>query len=182
MIIIENKKIHDFIVEKDKLVDEGRALAKDLDVIQDKITDYETKEKAITEKVKAPKELEEEGNKIAKIIEDSMKRLEVLGQQIEQTKLDAIPKKMKEEHQALMDTRKEKESMQAKIALKIQKIKDRIVPKIQKDITPSLRRSKMKEIDIGKFEDIETARTKDGKIMINTFNHLEDWMRKFSQK
>lgn len=172
MITIENKKLADWIVAKDELVTEGRKIQGDIESLQKKIEVYEGKEKVITGKVVPKKELTDEGDRLAKGIEGTMKRLEELGKLIEQEKLDAIPKEMKEAHQALLKERQEKEREQAKIALKIQKIKDRCVPLIQKEIKPLLK----------EYEDIETARVKDGKVVINTFNHLNDWIRQFKSR
>ena len=101
-----------------------------------------------------------------------MKRLEELGNLIEQQKLDAIPKDIKTAHQALMKEREELERERNKIALKVQKIKDRVVPLIQKEVKPLLK----------EYEDIDTAKTKDGKVTINTFNHLNDWIRAFKSR
>lgn len=172
MLEIKNKKLHDWIVDKDRLVDEGRKIQGEIEKIQTKIEGYEKQEKEITGKIIPKKELTDEGDKLAKEIEATMKRLEVIGQQIEQEKLDAIPKEIKDSHQTLLKERQEKEREQAKIALKIQKIKDRVVPLIQKEVKPLLK----------EYEDIETAKTKNGKVFINTFNHLDEWKRKFKSK
>lgn len=172
MITIENKKLHDWIVQKDELVSEGRKIQTEIERIQKGIENYEKKEKEITGKIIPRKELTDEGDELARGIESTMKRLEELGRMIEQEKLDAIPKSIKEAHQTLLKERQEKERNQAKIALKIQKIKDRVVPLIQKEVKPLLK----------EYDDIETAKVKDGKVIINTFNHLEDWKRVFKSK
>lgn len=172
MITIENKKLHDYIVDKDTLVVEGRKIQTEIESIQKKIEKFEKQEKEITAKIIPRKELIEEGDKLAKGIEATMKRLEELGQIIEKEKLDAIPKEIKEAHQTLLKERSAKERDQAKLALKIQKIKDRCVPLIQKEVKPLLK----------EYDDIETARAKDGVVVINTFNHLEDWKRKFKSR
>ncbi len=172
MITLENKRLHDFIVSKDTLVAEGRKISQQIEDIEKKCGVYEKKEKSITLKVKPPKELQEEGDKLADEINKSIKRLEEIGMKIEKSKLDAIPKEMKDEHMALL---KEKEGMERdrnKIALKVQKIKDRVVPLIQREVKPLLK----------EYDDIETAKTKDGKVVITTFNHLDDWVKKFKSK
>ncbi len=181
-IVLENKKLHDWIVEKDKIVDEGRKNENVIQKIEKEIKVFEEKEKEITGKIQPKQELIEEGDRLAKSIEGTMKSLEKIGQKIEQDKLDAIPKDMKEKHQALLKEREEKERIRNKLALKVQKIKDRIVPLVQKEVKPILRIEKIVQIDIGAYQDIETARAKDGKVIINTFNHLEDWRNVFRSK
>ncbi len=113
-----------------------------------------------------------EGDLLAKGIEKTMKRLEELGQLIEKQKLDAIPEDMKLAHKAKMKEREVLERERNKIALKVQKIKDRVVPLIQKEVKPLLK----------EYDDIETAKTKNGKVIINTFNHLDDWKRMFKSR
>lgn len=172
MITLDSKKLHDYIVDKDTLVFEGRKISGKIDEIERKIAVFEKKEKEITGKTKPNKELKEEGDKLAKSIETTIKRLEEIGNAIQQKKLEAIPKEMKEEHQGLMKEREKLERDRNKIALKVQKIKDVLVPLVQKACKPLLK----------EYEDIETAKAVDGKVMINTFNHLEDWKRKFKSK
>lgn len=172
MITLENKKLHDWIVQKDELVEQGRAKSREIEAIEKKIETFERKEKQITGEVQPQKELKEEGDGLIKELEKTMKRLEELGKIIEEEKLNAIPKEMKEEHQALLKEREQKERERNKIALKVQKIKDRVVPLIQKEVKPLLK----------EYDDIETAKTKDGKVVINTFNHLVDWKRAFKSR
>lgn len=171
-MIIDNRKIHDYIVEKDRLVGEGRKNEDEIQTLEKKIKVYEDKEKAITGKIKPDEQLKKEGDGLVLQLEKIMKRLEELGKMIEDKKLEAIPKQMKEEHQALMKEREEKERKRNKIALKVQKIKDMVVPLIQKHVKPLLK----------EYDDIETAKTKDGKVVIDTFNHLEDFKRAFKGK
>lgn len=170
MIEIDNKKIHDLIVDKDALVDAGRAVSKKLDELEKQITDFEKKERAITSKVRVV-DLEKKGNEIndtcAKMFEELNK---ILGE-IEQKRLEAIPKEMKDAHYALLAEREKLERERNKLALKVQKVKDKVVPLIQKHVKPLLE----------KYDDIETAKTKDGKVIINTFNYLEDFKSKFNR-
>ena len=63
MITLENKKLHDLIADKDELVNSGRAISKELDIVEVKITRFEEKEKRITEKVVPPKNLTDRGLK-----------------------------------------------------------------------------------------------------------------------
>lgn len=172
MITLKNKKIHDFIVQKDELVNQGRKISATIEDINRKIEEYEVQEKKITGSIQPNKELKDEGDKLAKDIEKTMNRLEEIGQKIEQEKLDAIPKEIKEAHQGLMKEREVLERQQAKLALKVQKIKDKIIPVIRKEVKPLL----------NQYDDIDTAKVKDGEVVINTFNHLEDWKRHFNSR
>ena len=172
MITLDSKRIHDYIVDKDKLVSEGRNISSQIETLEKKIEEFEKKEKEITAKAKPPEELVTEGDKLADGISKTMKRLEEIGNQIEQAKLEAIPKEMKDKHLELIKEREDLERARNKVALKVQKIKDKVVPLIQKEVKPLLK----------EYDDIETAKVKDGKVVINTFNHLNDWIRNFKQR
>jgi hypothetical protein len=79
---------------------------------------------------------------------------------------------MKDEHMQLFKDKEKLERDRNKIALKVQKIKDKVIPIIQKEVKPLL---------LQEYDDIETAKVKDGVVVINTFNHLEDWKAAFKR-
>lgn len=170
MITLDNKRIHDYIFDKDTLVDEGRKISGKIDTLDIKIKEYEEKEKKITGKVKPSKELIEKGDTIVKQIQQLEKDLQPIIKKINDDKLSAIPKDMKEKHTKAMKDKEELERERNKIALKVQKIKDKLIPLIQKEVKPLL---------ATKYDDISTAKTKNGKVVITTFNHLEEFTSKF---
>lgn len=170
MITIENKKMHDLIVDKDTLVNQGRKISYKMEQVEKEIAKFEVKERAITSKVKV-KDLEEKGNALNNECQKKFEELQKVVAEIEKVRLEAIPKDMKDAHLALMKERESLERERNKLFLKVQKIKDKVVPMIQKHVKPLLQ----------EFDDIETAKTKDGKVVINTFNHLADFKSKFKR-
>lgn len=171
MIELKNKKIYDFIVKKDELVDEGRSISSELDKVEIKIKKCQDKEKAITAKVEPDKELKERGDVLVELINKNMKELEEISKQIRDQKLEKVPKALEEEHKELMKTREKLQRDINKVALKVQKIKDRLTPLIQKEVKPLLE----------EYDDIETAQAKNGVVIIKTFNYLEDFKAKFKR-
>lgn len=171
MIEIENKKIADLINLKDTLVDEGRAVTVLIEKEEKKIKEFENKEKKITGSVKPDPVLKAEGDALVKVFNDTLKRLEEVGQLIEAEKMKAIPKELEAEHKACLKVKEQLERDRNKVALKIQKVKDRVIPAIQKHVKPLLK----------EYDDIETAKVVKGKVIIETFNHLADWKKKFNR-
>lgn len=169
MITLENRRLHDYIVQKDELVDVGRGISRQIEAIEVKVKRFEQKEKTITAKITPPKELTDRGDEIVREVTKLQTELTKIADAINQSKLDAIPEDMKNEHLALLKEREKLERERNKIALKVQKIKDRLIPIVQKEVKPLLK----------EYDDIETARVKDGKVVISTFNHLEDFKSKF---
>lgn len=173
MITLEDKKLVQYVSDKDTLVTQGRAISAEIEKVEKQITVLEGKEKAITSKVQPPKELSDRGEVLMKAIQANIKELDEVSIQIRDIKLAGIPAEMKKEHEDLMAKREELERDRNKVALKVQKIKDKVVPMIQKQIKPLLKEE---------FDDVETAKVKDGKLVISTFNHRKDWEMKFRQK
>ena len=170
MITLENKKLHDYILLKDNLVSDGRKIQGNLNRIEDKIKKYEEKEKAITGKTVPPQELIERGDALVKKVTELDAELAKIVKEINDFKLAAIPVVIKEEHQALLKEREALERDRNKVALKVQKIKDRLMPIVQKEVKPLLK---------DKYDDIETARAVGGKVIISTYNRLEEWKKTF---
>jgi len=168
MITLENKRVHDYIVDKDKWVSQGMEVSKKLEKVEKEIADFEKKEKAITAKIEV-KDLKERGDKLNDECQKKFEELQSVIKQIEEIKLKGIPKDIKEAHLAKMKEREQLERERNKIFMKVQKIKDRVIPIIQKEVKPLLK----------EYDDIETAKTKDGKVILKTFNHLEEFKAKF---
>lgn len=181
MITLENKKLHDWIVAKDEQVYIGRAITREIEEIEMKIKRFEDKERKITGKIVPPKELTDRGDAVAKQISELSDELDKIAKQINDSKLAAVPEDMKTQHLQLLKDRETKERDRNKIALKVQKIKDKVVPIIQREVKPLLQGKRIIEVDVGRYDDIGTAKAKDGKVVIDKFNWLEDWQRKFGR-
>jgi len=172
MIKINNKKLHDYIVTKDDLVTEIRKIAKQMDLNAEKIHEYEEKEKKITGAVKPDKELVKKGDAIAEEFNRNLVELEAIGKEIESKKMEAIPIDIINDHKALLAENEKLDRDKTKLALKVQKVKDRIIPLIHKEVKPLLE----------EYEDIESAKAKDGEVVFETFNYLEDFKKRFHRR
>jgi len=170
-IILENRRVFDYITQKDELVTEGRKISGEIDKLEVKIKRFEIMEKRVTGKVIPPKELTDRGDDLVKQATKMEQEIEEIVQKINDFKLEAVPKEMKEKHLALLKDREVLERDRNKIALKVQKVKDRLIPIIQKEVKPLL----------GEYDDIETAKAKDGKVEISTFNRLEEFKKTFKK-
>jgi hypothetical protein len=171
MIELNNPKLYKLIQEKDALVKSGRKISSELETVQFKIDKLVDKEKIITGK-HDNKDLMTQGEIIRLELERTMKKYDDIAEKIRLDKLAQIPKTIEEEHKALMKKRSDLEAERNKIALKIQKYKDKIVPTLKKSIKPFLK----------EYDDTETVEIKDGKILVKTFNYLEDFKSKFKKR
>jgi len=171
MIKLTNKKIITLLSDKDALVTSGRDVSKKIEEVEYKIKTCEDKEKVITLKVE-PKELGDRAEKLKLEINEKIKEFEKIASDIVKEKMEAIPKDLEKTHRDLMSEKEKLERERNKIALKVQKIKDRVVPMIKKEVEPQLK----------EYEDIETAVLKNGEVMVKTFSHLEEFKKSFNAK
>jgi len=167
---ITDKRIIKLLTDKDELVKEGRKISQNLEKIDYKIKVLEDKEKAITAKIE-PKELGEQADKLKAQINELLKQFEKVSGDIFNEKMAGIPKAIETEHKDLLKLKEEKERERNKIALKVQKIKDRVVPLIKKEVTPLLK----------EYEDIESIEIKGEVANVKTFSYLEEFKTRFNK-
>ena len=168
---ITNNKLVKLLKDKDELVKVGRNTSKQIEKLDAKIKICEDKERGITEKVE-PKELGDKTDKLQAEIQAKIKQFEKLAKEIMETKLKAIPASLEKEHKDLLAEKEKLERERNKIALKVQKIKDKAVPIIKKEVAPLLK----------EYEDIESAEVKGDAVVIKVFSHLEEFKARFNKK
>ena len=172
-IELDNKKLYDLLKQKEELVEEGIQITNQIEAKEKIVKKLQDKEKMITGGVKPDPVLKAEGDALAKTFEDALKRLEEIGKAIEAKKMEAIPQEMLDEHKGHLKEIEKMERERNKLALKIQKIKDKVIPMVQKEVKPLLS---------DHYDDINTAKIVKDKVVITFFNHLEDWKRKFVKR
>lgn len=166
-----DKTIIKLLEDKEVAVKEGRAISIEIEEVQKRIDELTEEEMKLTEKVE-PEELVKRGNEIRDKVNELIKQLEEVANDIKKEKLAAIPKEIQDEHLKLNDKREKLEQKRNKKALKVQKIKDRLIPKLHAKT----------EGKLNEYEDLLSAELKDGKCVIEVFNHLEEWKRQFALK
>lgn len=171
-IKITTPKIVKYVEEKDNLVQQGRQISTDLEKLEAQIKVLEDKEKAITLE-RTDKELEAKMKEIKDTVDPLVKEFEKLSHKLYEYKMAGIPKEMKDEHLALLKEKQDKQREINKVALKVDKIKNRVVPLIKKEAGKEM---------TGEYEDLETATLKDGVVVVQTFSHLENWKVSFKKR
>lgn len=166
-----NPKILKYLIEKNKQVDIGRKISQQIEEIEIEIKKCEDDEKELTIKVE-PKELIVQGNNIDKQIEALLKEQKVIVDKIYALKMAAIPKSLFDIHKGLLKRKEELEQERNKKALMVQKIKDKVIPLIQKQVKPKL----------GEYEDIDTATIKNGVVCVEVYDQMAIWKKGFKRK
>lgn len=170
-IKIKDKRVLTLLQDKDALVTVGRKISDDIEKIEKKITVCENKEKKIT----ANRQNAVLGNRAEELktqINALIKEFEAVASDITVDKLSAIPKELEKTHKDLMKAKEDKEQERNKIALKVQKIKDRVIPIIHKEVKPQL----------VEYEDIQTAEIVKGEVVVKIYSKLEEWKEAYQKK
>lgn len=170
-IKIKDKRVLKYLQDKDELVKNGRRISDEITRIETKITDCETKEKKITSARQNP-ELGNKAEDLKAQINALIKEFEKVASDITVDKLSAIPKDLEKTHRDLMKQKEEKEQERNKIALKVQKIKDRVIPIIHKEVKPQL----------VEYEDIQTAEIVKDEVVVKIYSKLEEWKEAYQKK
>lgn len=171
IIKLTNPKILKHLQEKDLLITEGRKISAQIEKKEKEIEKHNEKERAITMKAE-PLDLIKEGDEVNTKINTLLVELERIANAIQEFKIAAIPQTMKDKHYLLKDELEAMRITRNKIALKVQKIKDRVSPLVKKEIAPHL----------GEFEDTETVQIIKGQVVVQTFSHLDEWKTRFNSK
>jgi predicted nucleic acid-binding Zn-ribbon protein len=169
---LDHAKLKELLEAKYPLVTEARKISSAIDVLELKIEKNKDKQRKYTSECE-PTELIEKGNALAKEIEAKLTKLEETQKEIHKLKIANVPQAIGDEYESLKKQKEEKELERNKIAIKVQKIKDRATPIIQKLVKPALK----------EYDDIDTAElNKSGKIVVRIFNYQEQWQDAFKKK
>lgn len=170
-LVLEDKQLIKWLSTKEDLVKEGRDISKEIVKLEKEIDAMGEKEQELTGSVK-PTELIKQGDELKDQINALVQELEKVSKAIYEAKLAAIPDTMRDKHLKLNKQKEELEQKRNKVALKVQKIKDRAIPRLQK-LTDGF---------LGEFEDLLTAELKAGKVVVEKFNHRDDWEKQWKER
>jgi len=169
-IYIDDPKLIEWVKQKEILVNEGSKLTDEIDVLDREMKKIDLKIQKAESKIDV-NDLQEKGKEIGKQLAELMKQAEAVKKDIYARIKSGIPADLIESYKAKEKQKENTERERAKIGHKIQKVKDRIIPRAQqlgKEHLPT------------PFDDFETLTlTKDGKIEMKLFNHKELWEEKF---
>lgn len=152
----------------DETVAAGREKSAEIDEVQKRIDELTNEEMEITGKIE-PEDLVKKGDELRDQINVLIKELEEVADGIKKAKLDAIPTEIEKEHLSLNSKREKLEQQRNKLALKVQKFKDKLIPRLQKRVVSELE----------EFEDLLSAELVDGVIEVKKFSHLAEWKKRW---
>ena len=172
VITLENEKMKTLLTEKSNLVVSGRAVSVDIEKIEAEMQEIDDKMKEIEKTVDISEFIEREKEISAKV-DVAIKEMEQVQNEIRDKMLANIPSDLGDKYDELKNKKEALENDRNKIALKVQKYNDKIIPMGRKLMKPYLE-------DI--YDDYDTISLEDGKIVASIFNHVNDFKANFKKK
>lgn len=172
VITLENEKMKTLLTEKSNLVVSGRAVSVDIENIEAEMQEIDDKMKEIEKTVDISEFIEREKEISAKV-DVAIKEMEQVQNEIRDKMLANIPSDLGDKYDELKNKKEALENDRNKIALKVQKYNDKIIPMGRKLMKPYLE-------DI--YDDYDTISLEDGKIVASIFNHVNDFKANFKKK
>lgn len=170
-IEIISPKLKKLVEEKGVLIESGRKISERVEELETKMANIDT-EMQILEKQVDIKDLDEQAKTITDRFNAVVKEMEILKGRIYERMKEKVPTSLKEEYDKAKKIKEEKEIERNKIALKVQKYNDKIIPLAQK---------MMKEHILNEYEDVETIKLENGILVGTIFSHLEDFKERFKK-
>lgn len=171
-VVLTDKKLTRLITEKADMVLEGRKLSEGIDAVQAEMEAIDKEVQAIESTVQVD-DLRADAEELTKEFNAVMDKMEKNQQKVRERLLEIVPKELREKYDA---KKKEKDSLELernKIALKVQKWNDKIIPLGRKLMKPFIR---------NEYEDYDTLRLENGKVVATLFSHLADFKRSFEKR
>lgn len=169
---INNDKLKELLDKKTALVLEGREITNDIEEIEQGNTIIDKQIQDLEAKVDLT-EFKEEAAESTKKMQALLEEANAIQDKIYAKLKEAIPPELGIKYGKNKDLISELEKKRNKVGLKIQKIKDLIIPLTQKVAKPLLH---------DEFEDFGDVRIENGEVIVEIFSHLETWKEQRAKK
>lgn len=172
VVKIDNSKLIKLVEEKADMVLEGRKVSEDIEAVQQEMDAIDLEVQGIEATVDVA-DLKVQAEDLTKEFNSVMAKMEDNQKEVRKRLHLIVPQEIKDKYEAVKKTKEEFENKRNKIALKISKWNDKIIP---------LARKVMKTFIQNEFEDYDSLRLENGQVVGTIFNHLEDWKKSFFAK
>lgn len=172
IVTLDNPKLHQLVYEKSEMILEGIKVTDQIESVERDLKRINLKIKKVENGVDV-KDFDKQGQVLKAEALKIAKQIAALNVQIHARYSEAVPKELIQEYRDAEKKKEELESQRNKIGLKVQKWKDKIIPLSQKVGKPYLEEE---------FEDFNTVRIQDGKVVLEIFSHLEEFKQNFRER
>ncbi len=172
IITLDNEKMKTLLTEKSELVTSGRAISEEIEKYEAEMQEIDDKMKEIEKTIDISEFIERE-KEISDRVGVAIKEMEQIQSEIKDKMIANIPKELGEKYEEVKNKKETLENDRNKVALKVQKYNDKIIPMGRKLMKPYLE-------DV--YDDYDTISLEDGKIVASIFNHVNDFKANFKKK
>lgn len=171
-ISIDNAKLTKLLAEKEELILDGRAKSMEIDALEGEMDEIE-KELITAERAVDISEFKLEAEELTKQYNELMAKMESVNTRTREKMMAGTSDELRTKYDETKAKKELLEKERNKIALKAQQKSDKIIP---------LARKEMKKFLENEYEDYDSLRMENGRVVGTIFNHLEDWKKHFAQK
>lgn len=172
VVKIEDPKLKKLMEEKGDMVLEGREVSQEIEEIEIQMKKVDEEIQAEEAKVDIS-DLKPRADAATLKVNEAMSEMKAVKDEIYARMKSQVPKSLHEKYESLIKLKEEKESARNKIALKIQKWKDKIIPLAQKLMKPFLQ---------DEFDDYNDLVLENGEVVGTIFNHQDEFLKRQRNK
>jgi phenylalanyl-tRNA synthetase alpha subunit len=171
-IKLENKKLLNLLTEKGDLINTGREVSDKVESYEKEMEELDLKVQEAEKKVDIT-DLTDKEKEISDRVQKCIDDMNAVKQEIYKRMSEQVDHTLHEEYEEVKKRKEQAEEVRNKIAIKIQKFNDKIIP---------LTRTLMKPFIEDEYEDYDTIKIEDGEIVATIFSHLDDFKDNFKKK
>lgn len=169
---LDNPKLKKLLQEKTDLILEGREKSQEVEELEQEMNQIDIEIQAL-EKTVDLSEIEAKAKDITDRMNIVMTEMQNVEKEIYEKVKVAVPQELKDKYAEKKRLKEKFENERNRIALKVQKKKDLIIP-----LTQRIAKSLLQD----EFEDYSDVRLENGEVILEFFSHLEDWKEAHRKK
>ena len=171
-ITLESAKLLELLKAKAELVEQGRFKSEEIEETEKSMAEIEQSIIAEEKKVDIS-DFNDQSVAITNRFNDVVKEMDTLKKRIYDRMRENTSQALRDSYEAARVKKLELEEQRNKVALKIQQKNDKVIP-----LTQKLMKSEIQN----EFEDYDTVRLENGKVIATIFSHLEDFKNRHLSK
>lgn len=172
VITLQDEKMKKFLTEKSLLVTTGRGISEEIEKLEAEMQEIDNQMKEIEKTVDISEFVEREKEISAKV-DVAIQEMDQVQKEIRDKMIATIPPELGARYEEIKTKKEQLENDRNKVALKVQKYNDKIIPFGRKLMKPHLEDN---------FDDYETIGLEDGEIKAVIFNHVEDFKTAYNKR
>jgi hypothetical protein len=162
-VVLESDKLRQLLQEKTDLVLEGREMSQEIEFIENSMKAIDGEIQSI-ERLVDTKDIDVKAKEITDEMNAILDRAKTVKEELRDRLKVAVPSALIAQYEENEKNKTILEEERNKVALKVQKKNDKIIPLGRKLMAPYLQ---------DEFEDYDTLRLEEGKVIATIFSHME---------